>query len=50
MDKKMKFSRLKKSMHPDYVGKYGILIYRNGKTIIVDENSITTEELDRLSK
>jgi hypothetical protein len=48
MTKAERFERIKKRVHRDFVGKSGILVCRNGRTVIVDESTITTEELERL--
>jgi len=48
MSKADKYKKVKNGMHRDFVGKFGILINRNGATVIVDENSITDSELDNL--
>ena len=50
MNKSKMFKTVKSNMHRDFTGKYGILINRDGMTIIVDEDSITDSELERLYK
>lgn len=48
MNKIAMYNKIKSGMHRDYVGEMGILINRNGGTVIVDEYTITDSELEKL--
>ena len=50
MTKTMMFSRVEKSMHKDYVGEMGILVLQDGRTQIVDENTINDDLLEKMYK